>query len=673
MRPVERIRRGLLVTTAGVAPPTPIEPVFDPGYFDDFEVPGSLNGRPNWELTDVTKNWQAIGGVAKMSTKFAAATTAIFGPAGGFGADLSLTVDYDLSPSDEPFSTERVAWRWWWVDANNYLELVADIANKRFVLRGKSAGADITWRYWDAPDLVASQKARMIVQVAGGKMRMSVGGKWLKKVNNVFVPPYNELDLTPIVSAVNRAGRVSLKGATFDYTVAAYIAADSLRVTLDQLTGFVARNGRAATSGTLKLGGTYTGAAQTIAYRIVDDAGAQVAGWTPVTDLVANAGRWDGAATLPVGGPWTVEIALQSGGKWYWTHSTRVLCGALILYYGQSNAVNRVFGTWSGTPSLVAVSQRGALPAALSWGGDERPVGGFVRAQELSERLSVLIGIPVACAAAGQPGAGLGYFVPGQTGWANFTGTVEQFGKPEVMLWDQGEGDADGAAAPTDYASQFLTALVPAIRAYLGDPALPILPIIIGKFDSATPPNGNPTIRAASQRDVLHQQVLAIEAAGHPIMSWGGGRQHVDSYHYTDAGYIEAHRREALSAARFIYGRSDVPDGAGPRVIAGARAGAVISLDLDMRGWTGLTGAALTGYQVSADNFATMLTISSAAVVGNQIVLTLAAAPGGAVKVRSFYGWSYDDSSLAMGTYTGPLTGIDPTPVFPIILPLVVS
>jgi hypothetical protein len=144
-------------------------------------------------------------------------------------------------------------------------------------------------------------------------------------------------------------------------------------------------------------------------------------------------------------------------------------------------------------------------------------------------------------------------------------------------------------------------------------------------------------------------------------------------------GYPEMGRRAAYSVAKYM--GVNVADGRGAIVTSAARAGALVDLTLDLNGGSGITGPTnfatgnvptptlqgLLGFQVSKDDFATTLAISSVAIVSGKLRITLAADPGAAVKVRSHYGWSYDDTSLF---YTGYADGRAPIPVAPITSPI---
>ena len=136
-----------------------------------------------------------------------------------------------------------------------------------------------------------------------------------------------------------------------------------------------------------------------------------------------------------------------------------------------------------------------------------------------------------------------------------------------------------------------------------------------------------------------------------------------DAYHYSIAtnGMVEKLRRAGKSFA-FASGASGYK-GSGAQTLTGTRAAAVITMPITANGATSYSalsgldsvtaasGAALTSWQVSADDFVTFLTITSVALSGTNVVLTLAATPAGAVKVRNHQGKSPDVSSWVFGTY----------------------
>jgi hypothetical protein len=99
----------------------------------------------------------------------------------------------------------------------------------------------------------------------------------------------------------------------------------------------------------------------------------------------------------------------------------------------------------------------------------------------------------------------------------------------------------------------------------------------------------------------------------------------------------------------------------GPSIMSASRSGAVITLAIAQNGGSALrilrSGAKVSGFEVSADDFATKLSIDTIELISaNQIRLTLASNPGAAVKVRYQFGYVGD---YTPGTYFTPrITGV---------------
>jgi len=187
---------------------------------------------------------------------------------------------------------------------------------------------------------------------------------------------------------------------------------------------------------------------------------------------------------------------------------------------------------------------------------------------------------------------------------------------------------------------------------------------VIGK-DTGITNDSTRTTRSQAARSVM----AALENG---IDVWTAcsslGLAMLDTIHFTNAACVVWARRAGMTIARRAYGALAY-DGRGPLVTGASRASAVITLAIDLNGASGISGSALTGYAVSNDDFASLLTISSVEIVANQIVITLSGVPSGTVKVRSFREQNYVDTSLAVGAYPDSVT----IPVFPIIDPITVT
>ncbi len=467
------------------------------------------------------------------------------------------------------------------------------------------------------------------------------------------------------------------------------ISASPLYVALDAVPGFAPRGSKSSAAGRVALSGIYGGGKTPSAgvYRVRSYASATVVqDWRPLDGFAWGGGTWSGSASLPVGGPYTLDAGyVDTDGAAWTTTSADVSCGALVAYYGQSNSAGRITGVPGGYAGAATANRANAIPRGV-WATGAATSLTYPASYELAKRLSPLLGVPVGVGVAGVAGAGIVFLSPGG-GWESsaggFAAEAPAWGASvECVVWDQGEADADGAFAPSGYAETFLTSTLPGLRAVTKNPSLPVLIDPIGRLAGATAPNL--TIGATqndAQREVLRQQYLLC-VAGDPYVFFGAshlGLLHSDGYHYAAAAYVDECRRDAWSVAKYAYGVA-THDGRGPVVTGASRSGAVVTLAVDLNGAVALTGpttlatgtvatqpaGALYGYQVSADNFATLLTISSIAASGGTLVLTLSADPGAPVRVRSMYGWSFDDTVLFYGTYSDT----DPIPVWPVMTPL---
>ena len=189
----------------------------------------------------------------------------------------------------------------------------------------------------------------------------------------------------------------------------------------------------------------------------------------------------------------------------------------------------------------------------------------------------------------------------------------------------------------------------------------PVGVTIVGK---STAPNG-PSVWGAMRAALFRLDDMDGVSISHNFVD----TPMADDFHYTANGYLEANRRTALSLAKAM-GYS-THDGRGPIITGATRSGATITLAVDLNGAASISGTGLNYYEVSTDDFATTKTISSAAVSGGNIVITLSADPGAAVKVRSFYSNSYGNSPnpapvFAIGTYADATT----IPVEPLFVPI---
>jgi hypothetical protein len=299
----------------------------------------------------------------------------------------------------------------------------------------------------------------------------------------------------------------------------------------------------------------------------------------------------------------------------------------------------------------------------MNAGANPTPTSYFISAIGVANSLADATGIPVGVAAAGVAGQPLALLKPATSNWNTVLVPLiaEIGGNVEAWVWSQGEAEGLSADSYTNYVTDFGD-LITGLRTLGGRSDAKVYVRVIGKDTTKT--NTAPEItRAQDIRTILQ----GLEGTYSDVYTSSAvlGVPYTDNVHPTPSGLITLAKRDGLTIARRGYG-AIAYDGRGPLVTGATRSGTTITLALDMNGAVSVAGTGLTGYSVSSDDFATTLTISSAAVSGSTIVITLSSAPAGAVKVRSFREANFADTSLALGTYSDGST----IPVFPIVNPI---
>lgn len=242
--------------------------------------------------------------------------------------------------------------------------------------------------------------------------------------------------------------------------------------------------------------------------------------------------------------------------------------------------------------------------------------------------------------------------------------SANAYGYIGAWLWTQGEAEASAAQTFNEsaYRTQFDVLLSELRGPIAANSSVPVGVCVIGRTSGGH--ISGATFGDANWSAARAGLTRLADKSGVYLSNGLFDATLIDSLHYTADSYVENGRRAAMSmAAALGYGGAN---GRGPLVTGASRAGAVITLAVDLNGAASISGAGLTHYQVSADNFATLLTVSSAVVSGGNVVLTLSADPGAPVTVRSFYGMDWATPVRAIGTYADGKT----IPVEPLYIPL---
>ncbi len=419
------------------------------------------------------------------------------------------------------------------------------------------------------------------------------------------------------------------------------------------------------------LSGAYSGDVQALDYRVINDStGAVVKDWARITGAAVAAGAWSGSVFVPMGSVAVnpkVRVQVRAANDTdahALTGATTV--GLAVASYGQSNSAFRGQGT--------ATSH--AVANAYSWSPDDNSkwLGGAAttttRSQLWASKIAERSGIPCGVFVRGVGSQSIGNLTNSGEGSAYFDDletsaiAANAYGFIQSWLWTQGENEAGGSNAfnEANYRATF-DILLSKLRGPIAARAdAPVGVCVIGHtsgghISGATFGDANwSAVRAGLARLVDKPGVFMATHLTDAALA--------DSLHYVANAYVENGRRAGMSMAVALgYGGAN---GRGPLVTGVTRSGATITLTVDLNGASSISGSDLTHYQVSANDFATTLAISSAAVVGDSIVITLAADPGMPIQVRSFYGMDWTSPVRAVGLYADGTS----IPVEPIYTPL---
>lgn len=650
-------------------------------FFDDFNATNqSLTGRSGWTAAgDAGKAAliKADGGLCRM-------TTALNGQAPyGFqitaanpGEWRSIEFEYDYSQQGATLSDPATPFKYFeqrhivaWQDASNYMYFNTDPSASRIEFRKVVAGTDsLIIRYLSPPI-----SARLRCEFRGDRYRVFINDEiWVSdQLYNDALSAYPDRKFD---GTVFKTGGAGVRHDFYPLNLTKFIRVkDADLVTIANLNGFYGRD--TTNKRTISVSGTYDGAPVSWCYRLrLKSTGAVVTDWASLT-VTAGSGAWSASVTVNSGGPYWLDVGWTGAdGETRITTSTPFSVGVLVCYWGQSNSggMGAPGGGFVETSALYNGFDGSASHASSSYRRwfrtDEKPLQSpyFVAALGVAKSLADATGVPVGVAAIGVASNAISTLKPGTSNWDTVLVpfVTEIGGNVEAWVWSQGEAEGLALSDYTNYATDFAS-VVSGLRTLGGHPNAAVFVRVIGKDTSKTN-TGAEITRSQAVRSILKS--LENESNRVWVSSAIIGVPYADSLHPTTAGSVTLGRRDGLTIARRAFSALAY-DGRGPLVTSASRSGAVITLSLDLNGATGISGSALTGYAVSNDDFATTLTISSATVTANQIVITLSATPTGTVKVRSFREPNYNESSLALGSYADGTT----IPVFPIVDPITVT
>ncbi len=394
---------------------------------------------------------------------------------------------------------------------------------------------------------------------------------------------------------------------------------------------------------------SWTGAPSSIRCRLENADGSIVTGfdWAiAVASPTGNSANFT-IANVPAGGPYFVRVDFSNAASVTARHSNGFYIGLIVLALGQSNTVG--LGQTS-APALAAEAKTFLWQSSISNFGPPQGDGHVA----LLNRTTTALGIPVAIINVAVGATAMASWQPGQPNFQNALTQITQAGGDiGAIIWGQGEADAANVLVSGATYEAGLTALYAGLRTATARTVaqLPFLIAVTGRNARA--------LGLAYGDDQSWQTVRAAQINWAQTTSSAYIGAHCidlpmsDSIHYTNAGYAELGKRLGRSLAKNITPASLTHDGAGPKIISANRTGAVITLVCDLRLSAVLSGTPpLTGFEVSGNNFTTVLSIQTTAIQApDKIVITLATTPAqnDAVQVRYLFGANPDITALVTG------------------------
>lgn len=699
-------------------------------YSDDLEaaaVGDDVMTRPNWTAAGAaTTNYKVSTAKGLYNSGvYRGVSFALYGPdLNTDGTDFGFIVEYDQNKSGIPgnpnagtFSEFDMMLAMFFKDTSNYVRLKTNTSGivpgfDRTVVGGSETAVSLTWRHalqTPPADMTgaASIKTRWVYH--NGRMRAILpNGERALRVDGSSTVPLDSAALSGVPGledAASRRGKVGYWNKNGTYDFANGIRVTPLKMLVTEHARYASRTAAGSGKGRIWLSGVFRGTPTRWAYRVMTASNGstgltQVQDWREVTDVTigsATFATFRYVAEIPQGGPYIIETAMtDSDGITSVAGSKRVGCGGATITYGQSNSVkladsvNGKLSTFNrSVPSQPYLGANAAgVPAyeLTGWGTDEYT---FCCNVECSRIITEATNTPWLTVSTGVPGSLISFLESDATFNDKFGTTRDLIdGVIDSVIWDQGEGDRDGVDAPTYYFDKLESVYLKCV-ADTGNPNLLFVISPIGRFSYATPPNSGTTwARVDNYARIikLAYDQLVNKYPGKVI--YGSSKLGIlhglnDPYHYLPEGYMETSRRCGRTIAKAM--GKNVPDGRGPLPTGITRSGATITVAMDMNGAATLTdliekatvsdnargtpalSGALYGYEVSSDNFTSLLAISSIApnAARNALVITLAADPGKAVSLRSYHGASYDDRYMFWGT--GYANGYEDVPIWPIL------
>lgn len=423
---------------------------------------------------------------------------------------------------------------------------------------------------------------------------------------------------------------------------------------------------------------------------VAADDGSTVIDWTTIDTTIID-GEYSGTLEdVPEGGMYKVIVRDATTPVATLNHSSVWGVGAIVWTLGQSN-MERMFledGSEIASPDRGSYWREDKSTYAAPAGWQSTIEGSGLRS--LAASLIAVLDVPVGIVHSPKGGTAISLWQDSDDTEAASAindlrlatrGDTSLAGQAEVVLWHQGEQDAQAGTSKNSYKTS-LASVMAWTRSETGVSDLPFGVGILGNIGSSTVTNASAEAIRQAQLEFVQEQsendvFMAGASVDRPRLTGDGWHWAVPSYAVMGERYAQAILHHA---ALVTYG------GQGPTLISGTRASGsadvYLTLSHNAEGTTleeadGTTdGVGLTGFQVSTNNFASYITVSATAFDAGKIKLTLSSVPSDTdtVKVRYQYGKNpsvtkvvYDDTTPSGSSLGLPLmpTTTPITVVFP--------
>lgn len=396
------------------------------------------------------------------------------------------------------------------------------------------------------------------------------------------------------------------------------------------------------------ISGAYAGVTTptSIEYRIEEFVGgATVQDWTTL-DASPTGGTYSGVVAVPKG-PYYKIRTRYSNATTVLAETSRIGFGILAEYAGQSNT-EALFGI-SGT--ATPLDDTCIFDGSSSWA-----IPSTQHVAHTLNELATANGCVVAAYNTSVSASSISQHLSGGDYYAARTAALTAAGgELSLMYWGQGEGDTGGGGTyQADLAALYQDILT---RTSQDTTTLPMFIVQLGRNDGGTGNDaGWQTVRAAQTNysDLTANVYISHQTMDLPM---------ADALHRNSSGYTMEALRAADTINNVLLDSGD--SGLGPIPTSATINGADVEILYNLNGSAGITlpANAKDGYEVSEDDFTSLLTINSIATLGNKLTLTLASSPTGEVKVRSQQGQDPDDTKMPYGDLQYNGQGVMVTPI----------